>query len=117
MDISGFTALSNKFCGLDNVVAAAVGGGGGGGGSGGGGAAPGRKGVAAGVGGGGGGGNAKVSAEAARGVESLKQHINRYFSQLISVIEQHGGDVVKFAGDAILVVWPGVVHELEVQGG
>ena len=27
MDISGFTALSNKFCGLDNVVAAAVGGG------------------------------------------------------------------------------------------
>src|SRR5262249_20380773 len=32
--------------------------------------------------------------------------LNDYFGQLIALITEHGGDVVKFAGDALLAVWP-----------
>lgn len=39
-------------------------------------------------------------------VELLKSHINSYFTIMLTVIESYGGDVVKFAGDAIFVVWP-----------
>ena len=39
-------------------------------------------------------------------VESLKSHINNYFSKMISVVDEYGGDVMKFAGDALYIVWP-----------
>jgi class 3 adenylate cyclase len=39
------------------------------------------------------------------GAEELKRHINAYFSQLLAVVEKHQGDVIKFAGDAIIVLW------------
>ena len=39
-------------------------------------------------------------------VESLKSHINSYFSKMISVVDEYGGDVMKFAGDALYIVWP-----------
>lgn len=38
-------------------------------------------------------------------VESLKNHINDYFSKIIEIVDRWGGDVVKFAGDALYVVW------------
>lgn len=38
-------------------------------------------------------------------VESLKNHINGYFTKIIEVVDKWGGDVVKFAGDALYVVW------------
>jgi class 3 adenylate cyclase len=40
------------------------------------------------------------------GAEELSGLLNTYYSQLIGIITQQGGDVVKFAGDALLVVWP-----------
>ncbi|MCP4423053.1 MAG: AAA family ATPase [Chloroflexi bacterium] len=40
------------------------------------------------------------------GVETLSTLLNDYFSRLISLIAAHGGEVVKFAGDALLALWP-----------
>jgi class 3 adenylate cyclase len=39
------------------------------------------------------------------GAEKLNQYISTYFNRLTSVILKWGGDIVKFAGDAMLVVW------------
>ena len=39
------------------------------------------------------------------GAEQLTRIINRYFQRMIDVIRRHGGDVVKFAGDAMLVLF------------
>ena len=33
------------------------------------------------------------------------RYINAYFKELIDIIFVHGGDVIKFAGDAMQVVW------------
>lgn len=44
-------------------------------------------------------------AQGSGGIEQLSRILNGYFDALLSVIAQHGGDVVKFAGDAILVFW------------
>lgn len=40
------------------------------------------------------------------GVEEVSQLLNTYFGQLIDLIIAHGGDVVRFAGDALIAVWP-----------
>ncbi len=40
------------------------------------------------------------------GVETLTECINAYFDRLITIVTDHGGDVVKFAGDAMLSIWP-----------
>jgi class 3 adenylate cyclase/tetratricopeptide (TPR) repeat protein len=39
------------------------------------------------------------------GVEKLTAMLNDYFGQIIKVVIAHGGDVVKFAGDALLALW------------
>jgi class 3 adenylate cyclase/tetratricopeptide (TPR) repeat protein len=39
------------------------------------------------------------------GVESIANILNEYFGQLIDIVQQYGGDVVKFAGDAVIAVW------------
>jgi adenylate cyclase 10 len=41
-----------------------------------------------------------------RGVEQLTVHLNEYFGQMINLIFNHGGDIVKFAGDALIAIWP-----------
>lgn len=41
------------------------------------------------------------------GAERLTSVLNAYFGQLIDLITANGGDVVKFAGDALLAIWPG----------
>ena len=40
------------------------------------------------------------------GVEELTQTLNEYFGDLIDAVISAGGDIVKFAGDALLAVWP-----------
>ncbi|HSL42493.1 MAG TPA: adenylate/guanylate cyclase domain-containing protein [Anaerolineales bacterium] len=40
------------------------------------------------------------------GVETLARILNEYFGQLIDTVYEYGGDVVKFAGDALIAVWP-----------
>jgi class 3 adenylate cyclase/predicted ATPase len=39
------------------------------------------------------------------GAEDLTHCLNVYFGRLIDLIIAHGGDIVKFAGDALLAVW------------
>jgi class 3 adenylate cyclase/tetratricopeptide (TPR) repeat protein len=39
------------------------------------------------------------------GVETIPNILNEYFGQLIDIVHQFGGDVVKFAGDAVIAVW------------
>ena len=41
-----------------------------------------------------------------RGVEKVSTALNDYFGRWINIISEYGGDVVKFAGDALLAVWP-----------
>ena len=38
-------------------------------------------------------------------VDALQRHINRYFTLLLNIINTHGGDVLRFMGDAVLVTW------------
>ncbi|MCI0455378.1 MAG: AAA family ATPase [Gemmataceae bacterium] len=40
------------------------------------------------------------------GAEKLSGLLNTYYERLVSLIVDHGGDIVKFAGDALLAVWP-----------
>jgi class 3 adenylate cyclase len=47
------------------------------------------------------------------GVEAIARVLNEYFGQLIDIIHDYGGDVVKFAGDAVIAVWP-IVSDLEM---
>jgi predicted ATPase/class 3 adenylate cyclase len=39
------------------------------------------------------------------GTETLSQMLNEYFGLLTALINVHGGDVLKFAGDALVAVW------------
>jgi predicted ATPase/class 3 adenylate cyclase len=48
----------------------------------------------------------RLAARGGDGVEELTSVLNSYFGRLISVVTAHGGDVVKFAGDALLAFWP-----------
>ena len=47
-----------------------------------------------------------TGAGGAEGAEKLADMLNDYFGQLIEIINDFGGDVVKFAGDALISVWP-----------
>jgi class 3 adenylate cyclase len=38
-------------------------------------------------------------------IESLKNNINDYFTKMLTTIQKWGGDVIKFAGDALYIVW------------
>ncbi len=40
------------------------------------------------------------------GVEELTVLLNAYFGRLVDQVTSWGGDVIKFAGDALLAVWP-----------
>jgi len=43
--------------------------------------------------------------EGAIGAEKLTKTLNDYFTYLVELVTSHGGDVVKFAGDAVLAIW------------
>ena len=57
----------------------------------------------------------KLAAEYGRkGAELLNVYVNSYFGLLIEGINRYAGDVIKFAGDALQVVWrnrPGVAAD------
>jgi class 3 adenylate cyclase/tetratricopeptide (TPR) repeat protein len=50
------------------------------------------------------------------GVETLARILNEYFGQLIDIIHEYGGDVVKFAGDAVIAVWPITADDVAAGG-
>ena len=47
----------------------------------------------------------KLAEAGPAGVEAIANILNEYFGQLIDIINNYGGDVVKFAGDAVIAVW------------
>ena len=55
----------------------------------------------------------KLAEKGPTGVETLARVLNEYFGQLIDIIHEYGGDIVKFAGDALIAVWP-IVSDLPV---
>ena len=40
------------------------------------------------------------------GAEELSEILNAYFGRLIAMILDHGGDVLKLAGDSLVAFWP-----------
>ncbi len=49
---------------------------------------------------------ALASSGGVRGAEELTAILNRVFEALITTVENHGGQVVKFGGDALSLIWP-----------
>lgn len=49
--------------------------------------------------------NARLAKLGPAGPEQVSTHLNRYFGQLIDVVYSHGGDVLKFAGDALICLF------------
>ncbi|MEW5849756.1 MAG: adenylate/guanylate cyclase domain-containing protein [Myxococcota bacterium] len=48
----------------------------------------------------------RLAARGPAGAEELTRILNSYFAELVELIHVHGGDTVKFAGDALLALWP-----------
>lgn len=48
----------------------------------------------------------RLAQKGSGGVEELSRLLNAYFHQLITLVNAHGGDVLRFAGDAVLALWP-----------
>jgi class 3 adenylate cyclase/tetratricopeptide (TPR) repeat protein len=57
----------------------------------------------------------RLAKQGPEGVEELTKYLNAYFGQLITLITEHGGDVIKFAGDALLALWPAIEEDLTLQ--
>ncbi|MCB9136082.1 MAG: AAA family ATPase [Anaerolineales bacterium] len=49
------------------------------------------------------------------GAERLASILNDYFGTLIKLVYEYGGDIVKFAGDALLAVWPVTLHQKPLE--
>ena len=52
-----------------------------------------------------------------RGPEELSFCINRYMEGCIKQLSKYGGDVIKFAGDAMIVMWPTPPREKKNDNG
>jgi class 3 adenylate cyclase/tetratricopeptide (TPR) repeat protein len=48
----------------------------------------------------------RLAGSGANGVEELTELLNDCFGKLVELVGAHGGEVVKFAGDALLAIWP-----------
>jgi class 3 adenylate cyclase len=47
----------------------------------------------------------QLAQQGPQGAETISCILNEYFGALIDLIHAYGGDVVKFAGDALLAIW------------
>jgi class 3 adenylate cyclase len=56
-----------------------------------------------------------AAAIAHKGAHALSSVVNNYLSRILHIVHDHGGDVVKFAGDAVLVAWEGTEQEIELN--
>ncbi len=52
----------------------------------------------------------RLASQGRRGAEELVTRISSVFADLIAVAERHGGDVLKFRGDALLLLFSGDRH-------
>ena len=48
-----------------------------------------------------------------RGNEELAFCINRYMEYMVKNIYKFGGDVIKFVGDAMIVMWPKIDESVD----
>ncbi|KDO32773.1 hypothetical protein SPRG_02471 [Saprolegnia parasitica CBS 223.65] len=46
-----------------------------------------------------------MPARAGMAVEQLTRHLNQTLAPVIDIITEHNGDIIKFAGDAMIVMW------------
>ncbi|HXV99168.1 MAG TPA: adenylate/guanylate cyclase domain-containing protein, partial [Anaerolineae bacterium] len=58
-----------------------------------------------------------LAAAGVRGAEELTAILNQVFEALITTVESHGGQVVKFGGDALSLIWPCEPEELAIAVG
>eukprot|EP00122_Pirum_gemmata_P008244 Pgem_evm1s7595 len=49
--------------------------------------------------------SSRLAAQGNDGIEELKRHLNAYFGDLILKIHRYGGDIIAFAGDALIAMW------------
>jgi class 3 adenylate cyclase/tetratricopeptide (TPR) repeat protein len=47
----------------------------------------------------------RLAASGPSGVEELTELLNACFGELVELVGEHGGEVVKFAGDALFAIW------------
>src|SRR5437764_3052160 len=47
----------------------------------------------------------RLAARGSAGAEDLTRILNEYLGRLVDLVTAHGGDVVKFAGDAVVALW------------
>ena len=48
----------------------------------------------------------RLGSEGADGLEELNHALSSYFGRAMDIIQAHGGDLLKMAGDAMMVYWP-----------
>ena len=60
--------------------------------------------------------SARLAATGREGAEELVRTISSIFASLIEVAERHGGDVLKFRGDALLLLFVGKEHAARACG-
>lgn len=51
------------------------------------------------------------AAQGPAGAEALTRILNDYFGRLTRIVADHGGDVLKFAGDALMALWTPTAHD------
>ena len=54
----------------------------------------------------------RLSQQGPEGAETLTRLLNDYFGQVVALVTALGGDVVKFAGDALIALWPAEGEDL-----
>ena len=47
----------------------------------------------------------RLSAQGMIGIEGLSKHLNHYFGSMVDIIHRYEGDVTKFAGDALMILF------------
>ncbi len=52
-----------------------------------------------------------------RGNEELAFCINRYMEGMVKALGKYGGDIIKFVGDAMIVMWPRFTTSSSDNGG
>ena len=58
----------------------------------------------------------RLAAYGREGAEELTVLLNRCFGPMIEIVEAHGGDVLKFGGDALLILFTGADHTRRAAG-
>jgi class 3 adenylate cyclase/predicted ATPase len=55
-----------------------------------------------------------LAQQGSEGPEEMTRLLNGYFSRMIALVEAEGGEVVKFSGDALTIIFPALREELGI---